>query len=221
VKTVVRNMAWKDNYTLFSTDIETSKNSAKLNNAMAGVTIEEALKPENAARKTAMLPQAIEYAKRAAAIHPTYANPHLLMGNAFIYLEDYETALKSYDYVLSITGAGASDYVNAISNKGLALAQLQTRALQAQNFAVALAYGKQAMDLGQRSVELFGQQGAAFGALGRHSEALQMFQEVLKIDPNSAQAYLNIGYAYRELKDEANANANFERAYGLDPKLRR
>ena len=41
-KTFTRNFAWKDNFTLFSTDIKTSINSAKLNNAMGGSLIDKA-----------------------------------------------------------------------------------------------------------------------------------------------------------------------------------
>jgi Flp pilus assembly protein TadD len=220
-KTILRNPAWKNNYTLFSTDIETSVNSAKLNNAMAGITIEESNKPENAAQRQAMLQQAVQYGQKAIELHPTYANPYVLLGNAHIYLEDYAKANEYYNYVLSITGEGSSDNKNAKNNKGLALAQMQTKYIQLQNFQSAIKVGEEAISLGQSSIELFGQQGAAYGSLGQHQKALEMFQKVLAIDTNSAQAYLNIGFAYQALGDVANANVNFQKAYQLDPSLKR
>lgn len=219
-KTITRNTAWKDNYTLFSTDIHTSTNSAKLNNAMGGITSEEATKPENAARKNALLDQAIQYASKARELHPTYANPNVIIGNAYVYKEDYAKAMEFYDYTLSITGEGSSDNKNARNNKAFAYAQMQTKYIKEQNFAAAIQAGEQAITMGQSSIELFGQQGAAYGAMGQHQKALGMFQKVLEIDPNSAQGYLNMGFAYQGLGDAANATANFEKAYSLDPNLK-
>jgi hypothetical protein len=227
LKTVVRNMAWKNNYTLFSTDIQTSINSAKLNNSMAGITSEEAIKPENAAKKQQMLNDAIRYGLKARELHPTYANPNVIIGNAYLYLGDYQKSIEFYDYTLRITGEGSSDYTNALNNKKVALANIkpeyltkQGEALANQQFAEAIRIGEQAIAAGNISVELFGQQGAAYGANGQHQKALEMFQKVLQLDPNSAQGYLNMGYAYQGLGDTANANASFEKAYSLDSNLR-
>jgi tetratricopeptide (TPR) repeat protein len=227
LKTVVRNMAWKNNYTLFSTDIQTSINSAKLNNSMAGITSEEAIKPENAAKKQQMLNDAIRYGLKARELHPTYANPNVIIGNAYLYLGDYQKSIEFYDYTLRITGEGLSDYTNALNNKKVALANIkpeyltkQGEALANQQFAEAIRIGEQAIAAGNISVELFGQQGAAYGANGQHQKALEMFQKVLQLDPNSAQGYLNMGYAYQGLGDTANTNASFEKAYSLDSNLR-
>ena len=43
VRTVLRNPVWKDNYTLFTTDIEYSPNSAKLRNACGGELLTQSL----------------------------------------------------------------------------------------------------------------------------------------------------------------------------------
>ncbi len=220
VKTIIRNMAWKDNYTLFSTDIHTSTSSAKLNNAMAGITTEEAIKDENVAQKSVLLDKSIQYGEKARALHPTYANPNVIIGNAYFHKGQFDKAIEFYDYVLAITNEGSSDNKNALGNKALAYTQMQTKYLQAQNFVAAAQAGEQAIAFGQRSVELFGQQGAAYGAMGLHQKALEMFQKVLEIDPKSAQAYLNIGFAYKELGNTADASANFEKAYSLDPNLK-
>lgn len=226
-KTIVRNMAWKNNYTLFSTDIHTSVNSAKLNNAMGGITVEEAIKPENTAQKTVLLNQAIQYGLKARELHPTYANPNVIVGNAYFHLGEPQKAIEFYDYTLQITGEGSSDHTNALNNKNIALANIkpeyltkQAEALQNQQFAEAIRIGEQAIAAGNRSIELFGQQGAAYGASGQHQKALEMFQKVLELDPNSAQGYLNMGYAYQGLGDAVNAASSFEKAYALDENLR-
>ena len=226
-KTFVRNMAWKDNYTLFTTDINTSINSAKLHNAVAGITVEEANKPENANRKQQMLNDAVRYALRARTLHPTYANPNVIIGNAYTYMGEYEKAIEFYDYTLKITGQGSSDYQNALNNKRIALSNMnnkeveqQGQLLQQQKFAEAIQLGEKLIASGKSSVPLFGQQGAAYGAIGQHQKAIEMFQKVLTLEPNNAQAFLNLGFAYQMLGDATTATANFEKAYALDPNLR-
>ena len=226
-KTFVRNMAWKDNYTLFTTDINTSINSAKLHNAVAGITVEEANKPENANRKQQMLNDAVQYALRARTLHPTYANPNVIIGNAYTYMGEYEKAIEFYDYTLKITGQGSSDYKNALNNKQIALSNMnnkeveqQGQLLQQQKFAEAIQLGEKLIASGKSSVPLFGQQGAAYGAIGQHQKAIEMFQKVLALEPNNAQAFLNLGFAYQMLGDATTATANFEKAYALDPTLR-
>lgn len=227
IKTVVRNMAWKDNYTLFSTDIHTSTNSAKLNNAMAGITVEEANKPENAARKQQLLNDAVDYGIKAKTLHPSYANPNVIIGNAYTYMGEFAKAIEFYDYTLRITGEGSSDYQNALNNKQIALSNMnskeveqQGQLLQQQKFAEAIQLGEKLIAEGKTSVALFGQQGAAYGATGQHQKAIEMFQKVLALDANNAQGYLNLGFAYQALGDATTANANFEKAYALDPNLR-
>jgi hypothetical protein len=227
LKTILRNTAWKNDYTLFSTDIFTSTNSAKLNNAMGGITTEKATKPENSAKKQQMLNDAIRYGLKARELHPTYANPNVIIGNAYFHLGEYPKAIEFYDYTLQITGEGSSDHTNALNNKNIALANIkpeyltkQGEALANQQFAEAIRIGEQAIAAGNSSIELFGQQGAAYGANGQHQQALEMFQKVLELDPNSAQGYLNMGFAYQGLGDATNANASFEKAYSLDPNLK-
>lgn len=227
LKTIVRNMAWKNNYTLFTTDINTSTNSAKLNNAVAGITTEEANKPENAARKQQMLNDAINYALRARDLHPTYANPNVIIGNAYTYLGNYAKAIEFYDYTLRITGEGSSDHQNALKNKQIALSNMNNaeveqhgKLLQQGKFAEAIQLGEKLIAEGKTSIALYGQQGAAYGQFGQPQKAIEMFQKVLTLDANNAQAYLNMSFAYQSLGDAAKANESREKAYQLDPNLK-
>ncbi len=121
-KTIHRNQAWESNYKLFTTDIKTSKNSAKLRNAVGGEIVAEALKVKNAALKKlpkAKSPQrkaqeekinndfkqtvatSVEHLNEAARLHPTYANVYLQLGNANNYLQNYDKAFGFYEKSLS------------------------------------------------------------------------------------------------------------------------
>jgi len=85
-KTIVRNNAWYNDYTLFTTDIANSPNSAKLNNAASGVLQDSANRVTNLMVRKAMVEEALGYSVTATQLHPTYSNAWLLRGNANIML---------------------------------------------------------------------------------------------------------------------------------------
>jgi len=96
-KTVTRNSAWKDDYTLFTTDVKTSVNSAKVNVSAGGALIDEAIKPATVDhQKKQKLLQAVEYIKHGVNIHPKYTAGWLLLGNGWYHLDDYERAMEAY-----------------------------------------------------------------------------------------------------------------------------
>ncbi|MCB0642601.1 MAG: tetratricopeptide repeat protein, partial [Phaeodactylibacter sp.] len=111
--TVTRNFDWKDNYTLFTTDVAVSENSAKLQNSVAGELIGKADATKDLKQRSQLLLEAIEHAKKALEIHPYYKNPYLLMGNAYVYLEQYDQAIESYNTALKLD----SEFADAINNR--------------------------------------------------------------------------------------------------------
>ncbi|MEP6647272.1 MAG: hypothetical protein ABJC12_09280, partial [Saprospiraceae bacterium] len=90
--TVVRSRVWKDNHTLFTTDIKTSARSAKLLNAVGGdlVTRSENEKDETVKRQELL--DAQTYLNRALEIHPNYKLSYLLLGNSYYHLGDLDNA---------------------------------------------------------------------------------------------------------------------------------
>ena len=96
-RTIARNPAWKDNFTLFMTDIHNSPNSAKMNNAAGGELIAQSDKDTNPAEKKKKTEQAKIYLKKALALYPKYSNAYLLLGNAYLKGDkDYPSAFHYY-----------------------------------------------------------------------------------------------------------------------------
>lgn len=77
--TVSRNADWKDNYTLFSTDIEKAKDNCALNFFMAG----ELSKNEANAPLAATQNGSISYLNRAVAIYPDFEGAHASLGSIY------------------------------------------------------------------------------------------------------------------------------------------
>ena len=82
VKTFARNFAWMDDYTLFTTDVKTSVNSAKCNVSAGGQTLERIDSVKDGNLRTQMLADALKYLKKGVDIHPRYVQGWIIFGNA-------------------------------------------------------------------------------------------------------------------------------------------
>jgi len=106
VKTISRNNAWENDLMLFTTDVQTSTNSAKSNCSAGGKLIEEAQKPENKNNPVVhdqMCLEAIGYLERSIEIYPDYVDALNLLGNAhYEYNFDIAKSLEYYTRVLKI-----------------------------------------------------------------------------------------------------------------------
>lgn len=61
-------------------------------------------------------------------------------------------------------------------------------------------------------------QGLKYGQAGLFAQAVQMFEQAVKMDPQHADAHFALGHAYFDLQQYKNAIRGFQRAYELDPK---
>lgn len=116
-KTIDRNKAWKNDLTLFTTDVKTSTNSAKSNCSAGGKLIEEAQKPmykNDTATRNQMINQAIVYLERALEIYPEYIDAINLLGNAHYELNyNINKALYNYAKILKLKPYHSIAYGNA------------------------------------------------------------------------------------------------------------
>lgn len=61
-------------------------------------------------------------------------------------------------------------------------------------------------------------EGVKYGLAGLYSQAAQVFEQAVQLDPQNADAHFGLGHAYFDLRQWKNAIRGFERAYELNPK---
>ena len=112
-KTINRNFAWKNDFTLFTTDVKISTESAKSNCSAGGKLLERAKLEKDRQLKETMFLQSIKYLQKAISIHPTYIDAINLLGNAY-YEHNYNIskALDCYLDVLKLNPRHAICYEN-------------------------------------------------------------------------------------------------------------
>ena len=214
LKTFTRNFAWKDNFTLFTTDIETVPNSAKLRNATGGELIAQSLKPENAARKNDMLSEAVGHLNEAVKIHPGYKNPFLLLGNAYNYLQQYEASIQAYRQALQLD----SNYGEAKNNLGITYRDAgRYFGEQKGDLNKSLTYLLQSYEMNPNDYETLRLLGVAYGISGNIGKAVEFFAKALEQEPNNADANYNLGTAYFNAGQPERAQEFIQKAKQINP----
>jgi tetratricopeptide (TPR) repeat protein len=215
LKTISRNMVWKDNYTLFTTDVKTSLNSAKALNAAAGSLADATKTTENEPKKQKMLSLAKEYLQKALEIHPNYKNAWLILANVHYYSGDGQKAIDTYDALLSLDG----NYQEAINNKALVLRYLGREAgEEEQNLPKALRLFKESYKLNAQDWETIRLLGLSEGMMGNHENAIKYFQKFVQMLPNEVAGYVLLSQAFQNQGDLEQAQLNRQKALSMDPK---
>ena len=216
IKTIDRNGTWKDNYTLFTTDVETSHRSAKMQNAVGGVMISHAQTLTDSSRKNHELRQAIGHLQEAITIHPLYKNAYLLLGNAHYYLRDYAQAIEYFDKSLQLDPV----YEEARYNRSIALRDFgRYYGEKLGDLSRALEYLKKAHAYLQDDYETLRLLGIAYGNLGEPQESVKYFKQALSLKPTDGWTHYNLGMAYLALQDSVNANHYISKAKTLNPDI--
>ncbi|MFA4852869.1 MAG: tetratricopeptide repeat protein [Bacteroidales bacterium] len=189
VKTISRNPAWYDDYTLFTTDVKTSYNSAKCLTSAGEVMLERSQeKGTDSVEKKQLLKQALEYLQRATQIHPAYNAAWILYGNAFLYLEQYEQAMQCYENSLRLT-PGYKDAINNI----LCVAQGAGRKKQ---FANSVRYYKRLLVLQPNNYDGMIQLADVYEQANKPDSALAILNGIIKLKPDYYLAYNKMGEVY-------------------------
>ena len=210
IKTFSRNTVWKDNYTLFTTDVLTSSNSAKLQNSVGGELIAKAGSIKDETEKRRILLEAITHLNKAISIHPTYHNAYLLMGNANFLLDQYDEAIKQYELCLKVNPG----YKDALKNIHLAYREAgKYYGEKKGDLITSLAYLKKAFELNPGDYDTNRLLGVANGVSGQTQKALEYFNSAAKINPGE-ESFKNLSIAYYNIGDKVNGDKYASMATG-------
>jgi protein O-mannosyl-transferase len=191
VKTISRSFAWKDNYTLFTTDVKTSTNSAKVNVSAAELIIAEAEKETNPALKTQMLEEALVYLERAQEIHPTYFGAWDLTGKVCFLLKKFDYSLRAYQNCLTINPQAPVPLEN-ISLLGQAC--MQNKDFKTAHLAVDYLTTRHPDNINYQLLEA-----SILFEEGKMDSCIFQYKAIVEKHPQDYRAYSKLGNIYGEL----------------------
>jgi tetratricopeptide (TPR) repeat protein len=226
VQTIARNGDWKDNYTLYTTDVKKVPDSAHMLFYLANhITTEEFLEalPDSASRNKSR-EEAIGYLTRSVTIYPKYADGYQRRGFIYSQLhdslraeEDYKTALKynpTHPIVYNNYGTlcfNQRRYDEAFKNFQQAV-RYNPRYAHALN-NLASAYGV----FGQGETEMITRDPANAAdhterARNNFQAAISYFLKAIEADPDFGEPYRLVAVTYKNIGDQLNAD-KYERLY--------
>jgi tetratricopeptide (TPR) repeat protein len=211
VKTFSRNFTWKDDFTLFTTDAETSMNSAKCNVSAGGKCSEKALTIKDPAKKAELLNRAEKYLRKGIDIYPNYAAAWVLLGNVYYERKDYKPAVEYYFNCLKIFPTQAE----ALAKLNLAGIMLGKQ----DDFQTAISAFQELIRLQPGKDEYIIQLADQYSHVGKQDSSLIMLNEILARKPDNSDCYSKLGEIYgRVYNNMPLAEENLLKANKLDPK---
>lgn len=203
IKTFSRNFVWKNDFTLFLTDVKTSDNSIKCNISAGGSYLQMWKKSHKESDKR----QAYKYLNKALKLDNHALNAYLLLGELEFLNNNIEASNMAYQNaaILSPNNALVQENLKKIAlrlqnDEIMPINELLDDGLQTRNAAkVQEAYNRINRYLEQHpdNLNALNAKGNILGkGFGRLDDAIGIYQQILDIDPNYESAWENMGIAY-------------------------
>ena len=236
-KTVTRNLAWYDSYTLFTTDVKVSANSAKSNEVAGEYILQKATGVKDKVAKDSMLRLSIAYQRKAISVYPKQIIALINLAAAYYeYNRNYDTILVVYKTILNFLPGSQHiyTYFNSIMGKYdnvdhkirlySDLRKLDTERWDMNiNLGILWLTGKNnpgtALPFLQKAAAVnpgdFDSQkflGLCYGYLGNWKDAATHLELAENIKPGEAELNKNLSIIYANLGEHDKAQAARERS---------
>ena len=229
IKTIDRNLAWKDNYTLFSTDIKTGANSAQNQRHFAEQTLEKALELKDTLGRKKLARISLKAFDISLSMHPKFAESYMKSGVIYqLIFNKPDSAIYHYRKAIECEPTNilkAEAYYNLGTvyqnnkanlvyasycyNQSLKFRPDYTPAFQARNALKANGINTELEPTNSsfdensknRDANYFFNLGYKRASEGKYKEALTAFQEAYKMNPTNIDVLLNLANCYGMLGD--------------------
>nr|MBK9653634.1 tetratricopeptide repeat protein [Bacteroidota bacterium] len=245
LKTFSRNRDWESDTTIFSTDSRHAPGSARIHYLYGNHFLQELNQkkvPQDQQENywniaVAELKKSIEchadymesymglgdcYARKgmfkeafdiynvAIKRKPDFANAHNSLGNCYFKAGQYDNAILALQQAIKIQ----PDYAEAYNNMGSAY-------FSKGDYANAVTAFQTAIRISPTYVDAHKNLGSAYGTMKDYDKSIASFLNALKFDPNSAEINRYLGLTYQFKGDMTNGTRYLNRAYELDPSLKK
>lgn len=224
LKTVFRNGAWYDSASLYAADLPNSPNCAKLNyhNALEQIRLGMDEK-ESIVKDVEQVRHGIECYDKCIELYPKYHDAYGSRGLAYFrlgeVLKDPEEQRKAWDQALS-------DYQESLKyryNNSEVLSNMGKIYFTRNQPDKAEEVYRKAVEFDPRFVDGRRNLGAVLAMQGKFPQAIEQWKEALQYADNTklATLYFYIGSGYKDMGKPELSGEWFEKAYAIDPSLKR
>ena len=187
VITYNRNQEWKDNYTLFSADVQKSPENARLNFYLGNeMGTNYAAQAPDQGMKNSIVTQSIAYLQKAVAIYPHFSDAQVALGSAFFNLKVYDSAEIHHKLAL------IDDPQNVLALNGLAGIYFMKNNLPAARDILI-----KDVAINPHSTDIVNNLGLCYMNMHQFDSGIVYFRKVLAIDPSHEESLKNMARSYK------------------------
>jgi protein O-mannosyl-transferase len=196
VKTISRNLDWKDNITLYTHDVELNPNSAKTHYYLGNELIKKIAEEEqDSIKKLSYLKKGIEEVRKSVAIFPEYSDGHTQIGVGFFKMNNMDSAAVYFNKGLQYN-----------PNNSVALSNLGAYYFNKGRYAEAIEIYDKTLRLNPRFIDAMVNLGSCYGASGKFNEAVIWFTKAYELDPTNKKAIRFLAMTYQNLNQPEKAS---------------
>jgi len=183
LKTIARNRAWKDDFTLYSTDIVHLQNNVKANDFLANAYRERGDKADETGVKQEYYRQAIALKGRAEAIYPKVPEIQRQLGELYGNTGQFGKAIGAYGEAVALNPSDAVSHLQIGKAYGMM-----------KQPAEGLTWMEKAEQLDPSNPDVLVALGVTHAQLGHLDRAIGYFERTLARDPSNpvAAKYLDM-----------------------------
>jgi len=209
-KTVLRNIDWKDEESLFLSGLKVNTNNAKLYNNV-GHAFESMKRHQDA----------LLLYQQAAMVQPDDIGAHINIGRALNHLgrpDEAETAYRAAKHLLPRGKPGeksvariAPNSLNLFLNLGNLISRNESRLEEADRLY------RQAIAMRSDYIQAYINRGDILIKMNKTDEAMEVYKEALKHDPDNPDLYYNLGVVSIEQRNPKQGLQYMNTALRLNP----
>jgi len=208
IKTITRNTAWKDNYTLYTTDVKTSVNSARCNVIAGSMILNKARLETNTELQKSEYLKAFKYFKKGVELHNRHIEGWDCLGEVSIYLEKFDTAEMALKRVLQLDTLNKAAlnnlYFVGVHYQGV---MLDEKALSIYNYLIS---EKPDPKYYYNIAEIYNRR-------GKFDTSITLLEDAIKLNPDYFDAYNRIAEYYGKEKNNIDKALEYlKKAYSLN-----
>jgi cytochrome c-type biogenesis protein CcmH/NrfG len=181
--TVLRNPAWEDNYTLFTTDVAVSSDSALANTNAADVLLTRASESSDAAERARLERDAVAHLETALRIHPRYERALEMLAAAQSRRGDSESSLSALERLFALNPRRGSVAFNA----GTLILQHHP-----ERRADAVRYLEHAVEVQPNDADAHANLGVAYYQSGDTTRAIASLERAVALAPDRSDHRANL-----------------------------
>ena len=241
-KTVLRNNTWKDNFTLFTKDIKTGKNSAQNQYHYANQYIYLASIEKDNVKKNEYVAKSIGALRQSLHIYPRFGESYYLLGLAYqIIIPNKDSAIYYYNKAIET----APGYADSYYHLGILYQTMGRNNVASFYYNEAVKFNpeylepkKAAADLravgidvylnpltsivdttsGNKDTKYYYELGNHYASLGDYNKAAESFTKSIELGANNDDASINLANCYGMLKQYDKALAVSNQLLAKNPK---